>query len=71
MTAFSQARLHVSLAFNNVFGEKTHTALKRGLLSARAGSFLSANAGAVVTSAADHLECVVSRERVVGECEDL
>ena len=38
---------------------RRHTALKRRLLSARAGSLLSAHAGAVVTSAADHLEYVV------------
>jgi hypothetical protein len=45
---------------SGIYGEwRGHTALKRRLLSARAGSLLSAHAGAVVTSAADHLECVV------------
>jgi hypothetical protein len=39
--------------------EGGHTALKRRLLSARAGSFLSAHAGAVVTSAAGHLEYAI------------
>lgn len=34
------------------------TALKRRLLSARASSLLGAYTGAVVTSAADHFECV-------------
>ena len=51
--------------------EERHTALESRLLATRASCFLGAHALAVVTSAADHLECAVGRERVVGECEDL
>lgn len=45
-----------------------HTALKRWLLSTRALCLLSAHAGAVVTSAADHLGCW---SWLVGRVEDV
>ena len=52
--AFSHASIYMSALVHLWRKEKAHTALERGLLSARASGFLSAHAGAVVTSAADH-----------------
>jgi hypothetical protein len=59
VVAFSHAVVVLVYSTIEYTKGRRHTALKRRLLSAGASSFLSAHAGAVVTSAASHVDGVV------------